>query len=173
SDPYFVGTHLIGSEPESQSVALPPEYEEATGAVNHDSVKERMHASIAQRRLSIKTAPSDVVSHPASQSVVKWSKLITACEKGKAQLEASLVDLDNDWLKVYLLKDGEKALIQQQLVAGLEQVKAVYEAAQALCNEDTAVHLLLLEGALKGLEMVKPAVSISKPLPTAPIQNER
>ncbi len=173
SDAYFASMHLISSETESLSVTPPPKYEAATDAISQDSVTKRMQASIAQQGQNIKTAQIHAMGHPAVQSVVKWSKLITACEKAKAQLEASSVDLSHNWLKVHFLKEEEKLLIQQQLVAGLEQVQVVHEAAQALCNEDTMANLLLLEVALKDLEMVKPVVSISKPLPTAPIKNER
>ncbi len=133
-----------------------------------------MQAFIAQREQHIKNTQFRAIDHPASKPVVKWSNLITACEKATARLKASSVDLSQNWLKVHLLNEEEKALIQQQLEAGLTQVQVVQKAAKTLCDEDTAVNLLLLEVALKGLEIVKPVVLSSKSLPiAAPIQNER
>ncbi len=175
SYPYHVGTlHLIGCDSESQSVAPPPTYETATASIDNDSVKERIHAPIGDMGLHLKVLQSDAIGPTSSKPIVKWDSLITACEEGKAKLEASLVDLNQNWLKIQLLKE-EKALIQQQLEAGLAQIQVVHEAAQALCDKDTQTNLLVLEAALKGLEAVKPAVSTShaSPSPSIPIQNER
>ncbi len=155
SDPYFIGTlHLIGSEPASQSIVPPPTYEAATAAVSQSPLTEYMQVFIAQREQHIKSAQFRAIEHPASKPVVRWGKLITACEKAKAQLEASLVDLEQNWFKAWILQE-EKVTIQQHIQAGLEQIALISEAAQSMCEHETADHLNQLQTALDALEAIK------------------
>ncbi len=164
SDPYFVGTlHLTGCESESQSSAPPPIYEAATTA-GEASRMERLHAFIGDRGQDFKALQSGAIGHTTSKPAVKWDKLITACEKATSDLEASLVDLDQNWFKAWLLKE-EKSIVQQHIEEGLEQVHIIYEATQAVCLHATAENVNRLQIALDGLATIK---ADAIPKPTAP-----
>ncbi len=155
SDSYFAGTqHPIGGELDRQSVIPPPNYEASTAAVSQSSVTEGIHACVAQREQDVKSARSCAIKHPFSKPVVKWGKLITACIEAKIKLEASLVDLEQNWFKAWILQE-EKVTIQQHIKAGLEQIALISEAAQSMCEHETADHLNQLQTALDALETIK------------------
>lgn len=157
NNPYYVGTlPLIGCDSKSQSVAAPLVYEAATKSLNHDSVEERVHALIGDIGQNIKATQTCKTNNEAPELPIKWDKLTQACVKAKADLEASLSDLENNYLKAYFLK-AKKEVLQQHIQAGLAHIQRIYDVTQALSEQSTLDHLKNLQAAMRALETIRSA----------------